>query len=111
MDNSLPVPFFGVNIEPSDLVTSAGCCVDAEEATIIYNGFLFAANSYMDCHFSIPENWQDRDNMHSSKFSFYIEKKSFLGNVTMEEDDLKSQLSLFSKDPIFYLAILLKDNK
>lgn len=43
------------------------------------------------------------------KLSFYIEKKSFLGNVTLEEDDLKEQLGLFSKNPIFYLAILLKD--
>lgn len=56
MDNSLPVPFFGLNIEATDLVTSAGCCVDAEEATIIYNGFQFSANSYQDCHFSLPEN-------------------------------------------------------
>ena len=48
--------------------------------------------------------------MHSMKLSFYIEKKSFLGNVTHEEDELKDQLSLFSKSPIYYLAILLKDN-
>jgi hypothetical protein len=43
------------------------------------------------------------------KLSFYIEKKSFLGNVTMEEDELKDELALFAKNPIFYLSILLKD--
>jgi hypothetical protein len=64
-----------------------GSCVDTEEATIIYNGFLFSANSYQDCFFSIPENRSER--LHSMKLSFYIEKKSFLGNVTMEEDELK----------------------
>ena len=88
MDNSLPVPFFGLNIEASDVMSCSGSCVDAEEATIIYNGFLFSANSYMDCHFSLPEN-RDKAKMHSMKLSFYIEKKSFLGNVTMDEDDLR----------------------
>ena len=109
MDNSLPVPFFGLNIEASDLTTCSGSCVDQKESTIIFNGFLFSANSYMDCHFSIPAN-RDKDKMHSMKLSFYIEKKSFLGNVTIEEDELKEQLNLFNKSPIYYLAILLKDN-
>jgi hypothetical protein len=88
MDNSLPVPFFGVEIDPSDIRTGSGCLVDKDEAAIIFNGFIFTANSYMDCHFSIESN-REKEKMHSMKFSFYIEKKSFLGNVTLEEDDLK----------------------
>jgi hypothetical protein len=47
--------------------------------------------------------------MHPKKYGFYIEKKSFLGNVNFEENDLKEQLALFSKQPIFYLSVLLMD--
>jgi hypothetical protein len=56
MDNSLPVPFFGVDIEPNDVRTGFGCLVDEKEAAIIYKGFMFTCNSYLDCHFSLDSN-------------------------------------------------------
>lgn len=106
----MPVPFFGVEIEPDENRTGSGCLVDEKEAAIIYKGFMFTCNSYLDCHFSLDSN-RPKDKMHAKKYGFYIEKKSFLGNVNFEEDDLKEQLTLFAKTPIFYLSILLKDFK
>ena len=82
------MPFFGVEIDAPEVNTGSGCLVDKLEASIIFNGFLFTANSYLDCHYSIEAN-REKDKMHSAKYAFYIEKKSLLGNVTLEEDDLK----------------------
>jgi hypothetical protein len=52
MDNSLPIPYFQLDVDERVKYSRYGCLIDDDESEIILNGSLIIANSYLDVYFA-----------------------------------------------------------
>ena len=69
---------------------------------------MITSNSFIDIVYSDPVR-RSLDYMHPMKYSFYLDKQSFLSNKDIGQDEMSKTLDLFKENTIFYSAILLKD--
>lgn len=115
LDTGLLNPFFQSGFMFSSEICYNGYQINKDETLVLNDGYVMGQNCYHDIysHEQETSNDQGYNNVgeHWSQMQYFIERESFASKFEQEFADYKKKLEAFSEKPIFYFALLLKNNK